>query len=88
MKAKALPYRWQDLALALGLGLGLVIGAAGAVRAEGTASPAQPAAQQTASAAQVPAGFVCDAQPGSWCDLRDWSGMDHWSNAQLSEMPR
>ena len=87
MNAKALSWRWQDLALALGLGLGLIIGAAGVVRADNAGQP-QPVTGQVASAPQIPTGFVCDAQPGGWCDLRDWSGMDHWSNAQLSELPR
>ena len=87
MNAKSLSPGWQDLALALGLGLGLIIAAAGVVRADTTGQP-QTVTGQVASAPQIPANFVCHAQPGGWCDLRDWSGMDHWSNEQLSDLPR
>jgi len=87
MNAKATPSPWPAIALALGLALGAVISTATLARADGAAVPVQPAAMQTAGAQQPGSGFVCHAQAGGWCDLRDWSGMDRWPITLQSQLP-
>ena len=72
-QAKAIRSPSPSLALALGLGLATVIGCVTLARAESDA------AQTAPTTANAPAGFVCHAAPGDWCDLRDWSGMDRWT---------
>ena len=69
MSAKAIRLPSPSLGLALGLSLATIIGCVTLARAESHA------AQNTTA----PAGFVCQAAPGGWCDLRDWSGMDRWA---------
>lgn len=81
MSAKTIPSQWPGLALALGLGLATIIGVASLARADSVSSPAPQTAAQTASTPETPPNFVCRAQPGGWCDLRDWSGMDRWTTA-------
>ncbi|HWE73146.1 MAG TPA: hypothetical protein VG328_08310 [Stellaceae bacterium] len=61
-------------ALAFGLGLAILGMGVGLAHAEGD-SPAAP--QQIAQGLVSPTpdnAFVCHAQPGGWCDLRDWRG--------------
>jgi hypothetical protein len=72
MRAKAVPFSPPGFALALGLGLATIIGLATLAKAAESSSP-----QAKETTAGV--GFVCQAAKGDWCDLRDWSGMDHWS---------
>jgi hypothetical protein len=73
MSAKTIQSQGAGLILALGLGLATILGVASLARAEFKASPATTVAQMTDD------NFVCHAHPGGWCDLRDWSGMNHWS---------
>ena len=87
MRAKAIQSPWPAIALVLGLGVGAAISVASLARADVAASQAQPPAAQTAGSTQTAQGFVCHAQPGSWCDLRDWSGMDRWSVTLQSQLP-
>jgi len=79
MRAKAIQPRWPAIALTLGLALGALISAT-QVRAES-------ADAQTAATSQTATNFVCQAQPGGWCDLRDWSGMDRWPTTLQSQLP-
>ena len=76
MRAKAMRLPSSSLMLALGLSLATIIGCATLARAESDA----------ARGAAAPTGFVCHASPGDWCDLRDWSGMDHWTTP-LAQAP-
>jgi hypothetical protein len=75
-------------AYALAFGLGLAILGMGVSLAHGQptelSGPAQIAPIQIATT-QIAQGllppvpnnsFVCHAQPGGWCDLRDWRGFD------------
>ncbi len=72
-------YRAYALAFALGLAiLGMGVGLA-------HAETGQPASSQQVAHPQIAQGllpslpnnsFVCHAQPGGWCDLRDWRGFD------------
>lgn len=65
---------WRAYALAFGLGLaiaGMGVGLAHA-RSPETAGPTQVAQGALAPAADN--SFVGHAQPGGWCDLRDWRG--------------
>lgn len=87
MRARAIRSPWPSIALALGLGLGIVIGAASLARADLAAGQAQPPAAQTAGTPQAAKDFVCHAQPGGWCDLRDWSRMDRWPVTLQSQLP-
>jgi hypothetical protein len=61
----------------VGFALGLAIVALGAALAH--AAPPAPQNQPSVAAipaapSPAPANFVCHAQPGGWCDLRDWNG--------------
>jgi len=87
MRAKAIQSPWPSIALALGLALGAVISATSLVRADVAARQAQPPAVQTAGTQQAATGFVCHAQSGGWCDLRDWSGMDRGPATLQSQLP-
>ena len=60
------------LAWALSLGLGLAILGMGI----GLAHAEKQLTQQQIGSSLVPTSaneFTCHAQPGGWCDLRDWS---------------
>jgi hypothetical protein len=73
---------WRAYALAFGLGLaiaGMGVGLAHAGSPE-TASPTQIAQGLLAPAPNN--SFVCHAQPGGWCDLRDWT---QWANNPVSQ---
>ena len=87
MRPKAIQSPWPSIALAVGLALGAVISAATLARADGVEGPAQQPAVQTADTLQAGTGFVCHAQPGGWCDLRDWSGMDRGPATLQSQLP-
>ena len=87
MRAKVVQSPWPSIALALGLALGAVITATTLARADGVGGPAQLPAVQTAGTPQADNDFICHAQPGGWCDLRDWNGMDHWSITLESQLP-
>ena len=65
MKATSIAFPWRENALALALGLAIIGLGAGFAHSQTRATPAQ---QATAPA------FSCQAQPGNWCDLRDWRG--------------
>ena len=67
-------YRANALAIALGLAiLGMGVGLA-------HAETGQPASSPQLAQGLLPSlpnnSFVCHAQPGGWCDLRDWRGLD------------
>jgi hypothetical protein len=71
-KTIEVPWRLHMTALALGIAMSL-LGASLAFSA--TQSP--PQGQAVAPTAPTPSwaeGFVCQAKPGGWCDLRDWRG--------------
>ena len=87
MRARTIQSPWPSLALALGLGLGAIISVANLARADIATGQAQPPAVQTAGTQHVASDFVCQAQPGGWCDLRDWSGMDRWPVTLQSQLP-
>ena len=87
MRAKAIQSPWPSIALAMGLILGAVISTASLARADVTSGQAQPPAVQTAGTPQADNDFICHAQPGGWCDLRDWSGMDRWPITLQSQLP-
>lgn len=87
MRTRAIQSPWPSIALALGLGLGVVISAASLARADLAATQTQPPVVQTVGQPQASTGFVCHAQPGGWCDLRDWSGMDRWPITLQSQLP-
>jgi hypothetical protein len=71
-KTMETPWRLHLTALALGIAIGL-LGASVAFSA--TVSPTQgQAAAPTAPTPSWAQGFVCNAKPGGWCDLRDWRG--------------
>jgi hypothetical protein len=76
MRTSATLSRWSDVALALGLGLGVIIGAASIARAEPAATQTPAIASQLSDASKAAPEFTCQVPLGSWCDLRDWSGMD------------
>ncbi len=80
MRATAIRLPSSSLMLALGLSLAAIIGCATLARAESDV------ARGAAVTAAAPTGFVCHASPGDWCDLRDWSGMDHWTTP-LAQAP-
>ncbi len=86
MNARAIESPWPSLVFALGLGFGAVVGTASLARSEPVASPERPAAE-TAPATKKATDFVCEARPGGWCDLRDWSGMDRWPVTLQSQLP-
>jgi hypothetical protein len=74
MRPRAIPFSFRANAVALGLGLAIVGLAAGLAHPETTTVPTRPAAIQAASPVPTAPNFVCHAQPGTWCDLRDWTG--------------
>ena len=65
MKATSIAFPWRENALALALGLAIIGLGAGIGHSQTPAAPAQQAAAPV---------FSCQAQPGGWCDLRDWRG--------------
>jgi len=72
MRSISIPFAWRANAIALAFGLAIIGLGAGLGHSQ-TANPANPpAATRQAQQAAAP-GFVCDAHPGGWCDLRDWS---------------
>lgn len=74
MPAKPASSPWPRIALALSFTVAAAIAVASLAHAE--AAGPQRAEAQVAAAPAANTGFRCDAQPGGWCDLRDWSGMD------------
>jgi hypothetical protein len=64
---------WRAYTLAFGLGLAIVGMGVGLAHAESNSPTPQQAAQSLRQPLPDDA-FVCHAQPGGWCDLRDWRG--------------
>jgi hypothetical protein len=87
MRTRAIQSPWPSIALALGLGIGAIVGTASLARADVAAGQTQPPAAQLATSSQTATGFVCQAQPGGWCDLRDWNEMDRWPVTLQSQLP-
>ncbi len=80
--ATAVSSMWRAYALAFGLSLAIVGMGAGLAHAQST-EPAGPT--QVAQGLLAPApdnSFVCHAQPGGWCDLRDWA---QWANNPINQ---
>jgi hypothetical protein len=76
MKTKAILPKSREGAMALALSLVLAIPSVALIGA-GWVQAQTPQAQSQAAAPKQQAAnpdFVCQAQPGSWCDLRDWRG--------------
>jgi hypothetical protein len=70
---------WRAYAIAFGLGLaiaGMGAGLAHAADGNEAAAPQIQIAQGLLPVAPNNA-FVCHAQPGGWCDLRDWTPAVH-----------
>ena len=72
MRAQAVPFSPLGLGLGLGLGLATIIAAATFAHAAGKPTSSQAAATAVSAPQHAAKVFVCDAQPGDWCDLRDW----------------
>lgn len=76
--ATAVSSVWRAYAIAFGLGLAIAAMGVGLAHAESTgAPPTQIAPVQIAQGLLPPLPdnvFICQAQPGGWCDLRDWRG--------------
>jgi hypothetical protein len=87
MRAKSIQSSWPSIALALGLALGAVISATTLARADVASGQVQPPTVRTADNQQAGTDFVCHAQPGGWCDLRDWSGIDRGPATLQSQLP-
>jgi len=87
MKTKAIRPKRRESAMALALGLALAIPSVALIGA-GWVQAQTPQAQNAISTPKQQAAqphFVCQAQPGGWCDLRDWRGFGQpvsQSNAQ------
>ena len=64
MRARTLQYSWPAIAAALGLAFGAAISAVSVAWADEASRQAPQSAVEE---------FVCHAQPGGWCDLRDWT---------------
>jgi hypothetical protein len=79
MTAKSITFPWRENALALALGLAIIGLGAGFAHSQTPAAPAQQAAAP---------GFSCQAQPGSWCDLRDWRGFAQTFSQPESSQPQ
>lgn len=76
MKTKAILPKSRDGAMALALSLALAIPSL-VVIGVGWVEAQTPQAQGAVAAPKQQAAqpdFVCQAQPGNWCDLRDWRG--------------
>lgn len=62
---------WRAYALAFGLGLAFLGMGVGLAHSQSAGASSATHIVQP----QVPDNsFVCHAQPGGWCDLRDWRG--------------
>jgi hypothetical protein len=86
MTAKSIALPWRENALALALGLAIIGFGAGLAHSQTPA--AQPTSAQTQQAtAPVASGFSCQAEPGSWCDLRDWRGFAQAFSQPESSQP-
>jgi len=81
MRASAISSGRSDIALAFGLGLGIILGTASLARADSAAPQTSPIAGQLADQSQARSQFTCNVPAGSWCDLRDWSGIDRTAPA-------
>ena len=79
MKATAITFPWRENALALALGLAIIGLGAGLGHSQ---TPANARRQQAAAP-----GFSCQAEPGSWCDLRDWRGFAQTFSQPESSQP-
>lgn len=73
MKATATSFPWRTNAIAVAMGLTIIGLGAAIAHSETMVQPSPPVAAQSAQQATAP-DFTCHAQPGAWCDLRDWSG--------------
>jgi hypothetical protein len=73
MPAKYAPSPWPLIVFALSFSPAAAIAVASLAHAEEGSQHPQ---AQVAAAPAANTSFHCDAQPGGWCDLRDWSGMD------------
>ena len=72
MRVKTVAAVLRAYAIAFGLSLA-VLGMGVGLAHAGQNQPAGQALATTGQLASGDQGFVCHAQPGSWCDLRDWS---------------
>lgn len=77
MKTKAIASHGVNVALALGLGLITIMAVATIARVDITSSRSRRNSTEGDAASPAAADFICHAPAGNWCDLRDWSGMDH-----------
>jgi hypothetical protein len=71
--ATAVSSVWRAYAVALVLALGVLAMGVGLAHSQ----PVQPAERSLVAEGLLPPvpndSFICHAQPGGWCDLRDWS---------------
>jgi len=79
--ATAVSPLWRAYALAFGLGLAILGMGIGLAHAQSAATVAPtPSAPAQIAQGLLPAlpnnAFICHAQLGGWCDLRDWRGFD------------
>lgn len=72
MRAQAVPSSPLRLGLGLGLGLATIIAAATFAHTADSSASSRTAATAVAEPQNAAGAFVCRAQAGDWCDLRDW----------------
>jgi hypothetical protein len=75
--ATAVSAVWRAYALAFGLGLAIAGMGAGLAHARSTETAGPTLIAQGLLPSVPNNSFVCHAQPGGWCDLRDWA---QWAN--------
>jgi hypothetical protein len=85
-RTKTMETPWRLYATVLVLGAAISLLSFGVARSE-TPSPQTQAAAATAPTPAWAQGFVCHAQPGGWCDLRDWRGFGEPAVPQQAAAP-
>ena len=84
-KTAETPWRLYATVLALGAAISLL--SFGVARSETLSSPQGQVAAPSAPTPAWAQGFVCHAQPGGWCDLRDWRGFGEPAGPQQAAAP-
>ncbi len=75
MRATAIPFPWRANAATVALGFAIIGLGAGLAHPEALKAQSQSARLLRAVLQQADVlELVCQARPGGWCDLRDWTG--------------